>query len=118
MSPEINIRFLVFEQGREVHTDILRVNPSDSSAVENMAVSYLRNDFGIFNSNKRALNVKNCFKRVTEDETNTILVFPKWEIKAKRSKPFKRKRGINDVGGVQRAIGAKSSPSSGTSRPS
>lgn len=54
------------------------MDPTEPSAVMRLAKKYMRKDFGLFDSNSKALVPETCFQRVTSDSTNTIRLIPKW----------------------------------------
>ncbi|KJZ70775.1 hypothetical protein HIM_09825 [Hirsutella minnesotensis 3608] len=60
--------------------DSVEVNHSDPSPVERMAVKYRRKGFYLFDKDRNQLNVKNCFRKVVENGSHTIVVQHKSQI--------------------------------------
>lgn len=73
--PKVRIEFKVVEtDGRLKISDTLDVNLSDPSLVQRVAAKYVRKGFWLFDMYGHNLTAKNCFKQVTWNGTNTIVV--------------------------------------------
>jgi hypothetical protein len=82
----VRIQFKRFENGDWVVKDEVIVDPTEPSAVMRLAKKYMRKEFGLFDSNSKALDPETCFQRVTSDGTNTIRLIPKWTGDGKATK--------------------------------
>lgn len=56
------------------------MDPSDTSAVERMAVKYMRKQIRVFDTNLHILTPRNCFEAAIADGRNTILLIRESDI--------------------------------------
>lgn len=73
------------------------VDPTEPSAVQQIAAKYMRNGMGLFSSKNQSLRPQNCFERVMADGSQTIHLLPDWHAMKDREgerRPRKRMRYI------------------------
>jgi hypothetical protein len=77
----ISIRYYILEADKSWKLcRTLRVDPSDLSEVERVAVDYVREGFELFYNELGILNEEDCFQKVTRDGSNAIYVIHETEI--------------------------------------
>ncbi|OKP12985.1 hypothetical protein PENSUB_1328 [Penicillium subrubescens] len=87
-SAVINFKFMSFERDQFRVADIIRVEPSDSKAVERSAIKYMRKGFALYNHLQHSVSPAMCFRAGTTDRATALL--PRLPDKPER--PLKRRQ--------------------------
>ncbi|KAJ5883437.1 uncharacterized protein N7473_010323 [Penicillium subrubescens] len=74
-SAVIDFKFMSFDRDQFRVADIIRVEPSDTKAVERYAIKYMRKGFALYDHLQHSVSPAMCFRAGTADGINTIFMF-------------------------------------------